>query len=476
MSDIYSPKRGINVPVISFVTRKLISGYKDEFVKKISAALGVKIVTKSSQNPHVTIKGGDQKRADAAIEVIRQLDQQAQIIADTNVLKTTSSVSDMAYGMIAVHLAPLLQAAVRDLPPLANPEVVLESELPQEERSYTSKAAVPANTQKAHPAETETEAAADDGVWKPKPRALAIKFNDASFKPRNLSQAITYVASRDFTNSYVYAAGPFGGGKTYTPLRAAFEAYNASLIDEIVIIRPTSSTGKDPGAMPGDARRKQDPYLKGGIASNIEKMLVKLRLPELEKAKVVRAFTPDFERGESYDHAFILVDEPQNLTVEQAELIIGRIGEGSIMVFAGDIGGRQNDLKGAPQMSGLAHLLATQGSGTLSDMVLRDATAFIPFRDGDSAARNKILPHVSRALNNPTEEYAAIMKDIIDTKPNPLAAKAVEKGREYAVKMLEQAGLTTLFRYEVQIQQAFPTLYGENRETFKKDRPELKVA
>ncbi|HEU4837853.1 MAG TPA: PhoH family protein, partial [Micavibrio sp.] len=467
------------IPVISFVTRKLISGHKGEFVNEISKALGVKIITKASQGTRVTIKGADPSRVEAAIQILRSLDQQAKIIADTQALTTTSSVGITAYAMVKAHLLSLMDTAVKSLPPLSAAGVFLESEVPPEERGYMGKTVVVAPAAKrknrSEPAaEPEQEAQQGDGKWKPKPRALTIKFNSSSFQPRNLSQALTYLASKDAEISYVYAAGPMGGGKTHTPLRAAFESYNESRVDEILVIRPGTSTGKDPGAMPGDPRRKQAPYLKGGIASNIEKMLVKLDMAALEKAKVLRAFTPDFERGETYDHAFILVDEPQNLSMEQAELLIGRLGEGSVMVFAGDIGGKQNDLKG--QVSGLVHLIATQASATKQDGVLKDGTAFIQFQHEDSAARNKILPHVSRALNEPPSAYADFMRAILEARKDSKIAKAIEGTREFAVSELEKASENTLLRYGKDIRANFPDLYNRYKDVLPKQEPRLKVA
>ena len=476
MLENYSAHRDVTIPVISFVTRKLISGRKGEFVNKISKALGVKITTKISQGNFVIINGPNQSRVEAAIEIIRQLDQQAKIIADTQALTTTSSVGRTAYAMVGAHLTPLLETAIKNLPPLPIPGLFLESEVPPEERGYRGKTAISAATKRKNRPQPEPEQneQPDDGEWKAKPRAHTIKFNDSGFQPRNLSQALTYLASKDPEISYVYAAGPMGGGKTFTPLRAAFEAYNESRVDEIIIIRPTSSTGKDPGAMPGDVRRKQDPYLKGGIASNIKKMLVKLDMPALEKAKVLRAFTPDFERGETYDHAFILVDEPQNLSMEQAELLVGRLGEGSVMAFAGDIGGKQNDLKG--QVSGLVHLIATQASATKQDGVLKDATAFIQFQHEDSAARNKILPHVSRALNEPPSAYGDFMRAILEARKDSKIAKAIEGTREFAVSELAMAAENTILRYGKDIRASFPDRYNRYKDVLPKQEPRLKVA
>lgn len=466
------PPRDVHVPVLSFTTRRLIGGPKGKFSKMIGDTLGVKVNAMVNHGnfqqdniPRVHISGGSSQNIELARKVVTQLDQKAGLIAKEHLLQGKKDITELHYGLIQTHLLSLLK----------NPEATLESaspstavETPEEKSVATSLADTPTSP--------SVGASADKAEAPTKTKArkiLTIKFNDAVFTPRNLSQAITYIASKDPDNSYVFAAGPFGGGKTYTPLRAAFEGYNEGRFGEIILIRPSASTGKDPGAMPGNPRTKMDPYLKGGIGSNIEKMTT-TNLKQLEDKKVIRAFTPDFERGETYDNAFILVDEPQNLTVEQAELLIGRLGENSIMVFAGDIGGKQNDLNG--KISGLAHLIATQGIATLTDKMLRDHSAYIQFQDGDSAARNKILPHVSAALNNPPSEYAALLQAFAEANPHPARAKAIEGVREYAVTQLERAAKGTLYRYERQIQEAFPGVYAEHRQVFSENRPIAKIA
>jgi hypothetical protein len=211
--------------------------------------------------------------------------------------------------------------------------------------------------------------------------------------------------------------------------------------------------------MPGNARQKIDPYVKGGVESNIVKITGK-PMAHFEKSKVLRAITREFERGETYDHAFIVVDEPQNLTMAQAELLIGRLGEGSVMAFAGDIGGNQNDLHG--EMPGLAHLIATQGAAAKIDRILDRASAFIAFKPEDSAARNGILPHVARALNDPPNEYARFMKTIREARRDFHLAQAIDSAREYSVSILKEAAERTFSRYEQPALERFPRLRGGN--------------
>ena len=50
-----------------------------------------------------------------------------------------------------------------------------------------------------------------------------------------------------------------------------------------------------------------------------------------------------FLRGNTFTNCFVLIDEAQNATMKQTELMIGRLGMNSKMVFCGDMS--QCDLK-----------------------------------------------------------------------------------------------------------------------------------
>ena len=50
-----------------------------------------------------------------------------------------------------------------------------------------------------------------------------------------------------------------------------------------------------------------------------------------------------FMRGRTFPDSFVIVDECQNITHSQTEMMLGRLGKGGKMVFCGDIA--QTDLK-----------------------------------------------------------------------------------------------------------------------------------
>lgn len=478
MGEHFAGMRDHNLQIISYVTRKLISGHKNEFSRQIGHELGVRLVTKNSTVPLIGIKG-DPISTKIAEGLIRELDQKAQIIADRNGLRTTGDIRPEHFDHLRVDLTNLLLQSREQLKRDIGQKAAVRQNDDQNEKSnndnttrdprFFDPPSKPASANKT----AFKDAAVQDtsAALKPKKHGT-VKVIEASFEPRNQSQALSYVAALDsvpgeagrptFVNSYVYMGGPAGGGKTFTALRAGVDAYNAGMVDQILIIRPPTTAGKDPGAMPGNQHKKSAPYVAGGIASNLEK-ITGLTLEKLEAMKVVRGITPDWERGETYgtpeSPVFVVIDEPQNLTIQQTELLATRLGKGSIMLWSGDIGGKQFDLK--REVPGLAHLIATQGAAKMTNPLLDRATAFILFNEEDSAARNPILPHVLKALNSPPDDYARLLKTFNDVGANAALTSAIENIRQYAVSIFDKAAELTLEHYGKRMKTDFPALFAK---------------
>ena len=114
---------------------------------------------------------------------------------------------------------------------------------------------------------------------------------------------------------------------------------------QIYLARPiVPLSNRDIGYLPGDIKSKLDPYMQP-LFDNLsvirhqfsEKdgrtpMLTKM----LEKEKLV--ITPlAYIRGRSFQKVFFIIDEAQNLTPHEVKTIITRAGEGTKIVFTGDI-------------------------------------------------------------------------------------------------------------------------------------------
>jgi PhoH-like ATPase len=141
----------------------------------------------------------------------------------------------------------------------------------------------------------------------------------------------------------VTLSGKAGTGKTLLALAAALE--NKHLYRQIFVARPVVPlSNKDIGFLPGDVASKLDPYMQP-LYDNLS--VIQNHFNEnnanskqirqlLEEEKIV--ITPiSYIRGRSIVKVFFIVDEAQNLTPHEVKTIITRAGEGTKIVFTGDI-------------------------------------------------------------------------------------------------------------------------------------------
>ena len=136
-------------------------------------------------------------------------------------------------------------------------------------------------------------------------------------------------------------AGKAGSGKTLLACQAALDGLFSRQYDKIVITRPTVSK-EEIGFLPGDLHQKMDPWVQP-IYQNMYALYGKDRIqPYIEKGDI-EIVPLSFMRGRTFCRHAVLVDEAQNVTMEQMEMIVTRLGVGSKMIICGDDG--QVDLK-----------------------------------------------------------------------------------------------------------------------------------
>ena len=135
--------------------------------------------------------------------------------------------------------------------------------------------------------------------------------------------------------------GMAGSGKTLVATQVALDMLFTKQVERIIITRPTVSK-EDIGFLPGDIREKMDPWL-APIYHNLHMLYNKDKIAkELDNGNIeIVPFT--FMRGRTFLKSFVIVDEAQNVTHNQMETVIGRLGKGSKMVICGDMA--QIDLK-----------------------------------------------------------------------------------------------------------------------------------
>lgn len=151
----------------------------------------------------------------------------------------------------------------------------------------------------------------------------------------------------------VLILGPAGTGKTYVTATCAADLYTLKEIDKIIITRPHVAVGKDIGFLPGTLEEKAQPWALP-VLDVLVKHLGRGAVDVALKNGNIEVATLALMRGRSFDDAFIIVDEAQNIEVPEIKMLLTRVGEGSTIVLNGDI--QQSDLKGTSGLAKVIHL------------------------------------------------------------------------------------------------------------------------
>jgi len=151
----------------------------------------------------------------------------------------------------------------------------------------------------------------------------------------------------------VFILGPAGTGKTYVTATYAADLYSMKDIDKIVITRPHVAVGKELGFLKGDLQEKTMPWALP-VLDVLEKHLGKGAVETGIKAGNIEMAPLALMRGRSFDNAFIIVDETQNITTHELKMLLTRVGEGTTIVLNGDV--QQSDLKEADGLTKVIHM------------------------------------------------------------------------------------------------------------------------
>lgn len=150
--------------------------------------------------------------------------------------------------------------------------------------------------------------------------------------------------------------GKAGSGKTLLATQIALECLFYREVEKIIITRPTVSN-EDLGFLPGNIKEKMDPWVSP-IQANMFQLYSKQKIEKLMHEDVIEIAPISFLRGRTFVNACVIVDESQNVTKAQMEMILSRLGINSKMMLTGDIS--QIDLK-QKKDSGLPYLFNMNG-------------------------------------------------------------------------------------------------------------------
>lgn len=144
-----------------------------------------------------------------------------------------------------------------------------------------------------------------------------------------------------YDNPVVLLKGMAGSGKTLVACQAALDMFFKRQIEKIIITRPTVAK-EEIGFLPGDLKEKMDPWL-APIYANLYMLYSKEHIDKMVTEGHIEIVPFAFMRGRTFPSCFVIVDECQNITHQQTEMMLGRLGKGGKMVFCGDLA--QIDLK-----------------------------------------------------------------------------------------------------------------------------------
>jgi phosphate starvation-inducible protein PhoH len=142
---------------------------------------------------------------------------------------------------------------------------------------------------------------------------------------------------------FIALHGVAGTGKTFCALYKAIEEVldKANPFGKIIVVR-SAVQSRDIGHLPGDVGEKMEIYEQP--YRQICETLFGRRdaWDRLEEQGYVKFISTSFIRGMSFDDAIIIVDEMQNMTYEEIDTVMTRVGYRSKIIWCGDY--RQTDL------------------------------------------------------------------------------------------------------------------------------------
>ena len=162
-------------------------------------------------------------------------------------------------------------------------------------------------------------------------------------KPRNAEQTFSLDALFNSEIKLVALTGKAGTGKTLLALAAALEQHKS--FGQILLARPiVALSNRDLGFLPGDALEKISPYMQP-LFDNLTvikhsyspRSLEFQKIEELLKEEKLVITPLAYIRGRSLSNSYFIIDEAQNLTPHEIKTIITRAGEGTKLIFTGDL-------------------------------------------------------------------------------------------------------------------------------------------
>lgn len=143
-------------------------------------------------------------------------------------------------------------------------------------------------------------------------------------------------------NTITVLRGQAGSGKSMLASQVALDLLFTKQVEKIILTRPAVNSGEEIGFLPGDKDAKLAPYT-AAIYDNMYRLYNKDKVDKELSLGHIEVIPLGFMRGRNLSNCCVVVDEGQNITHKQMELLLSRICNGSKMIICGDQ--HQVDLK-----------------------------------------------------------------------------------------------------------------------------------
>lgn len=170
------------------------------------------------------------------------------------------------------------------------------------------------------------------------------------FDAKTINQKLALSMLRE-GKQIVFLTGSAGTGKSLVACYHAATLLKAKKIEKIFLVRPAVAVGKSIGMLPGDISEKMTPFFAQTLV-HLSKFLGNGYLKYCLEKEIIEMKPAEYLRGMSLENCVCIVEESQNFSKDEFEMVLTRLGEGATLIFTGDQ--KQHDLRG---LSGLEETL-----------------------------------------------------------------------------------------------------------------------
>lgn len=136
-------------------------------------------------------------------------------------------------------------------------------------------------------------------------------------------------------NTITVLKGQAGSGKSLLAAQVALDLLHKREVEKIIITRPTITAGENIGYLPGTLDAKLAPFT-APVYDNMYRLESKEKIEKYVSEGFIQILPFAFMRGINFTNCIVVVDEGQNITETQMELVLSRICLGSKMIICGD--------------------------------------------------------------------------------------------------------------------------------------------